>query len=266
MTSPDEELEQLWREGLQALAPARAVADVDRIEYRRAMIRRRRAFAIAGITAAFVLLVAAVVWAAPGRPLHRVQTVVGPTTTTEGGSTSSSESNRVIGGTSSSTMSTTVPATTVPPTVSTAVPVATNPAASSPPTATPTTRLAPTTSPGPTTPTTRHTTTTTTVPQSTRVTVTLDDTGLHAPGGSFPPGNFTIRFLDRRTNPIGTATLDVSVQPNLGIVVNLAAGESKTVMLCPHQWYLGARIDGTLTHGASLDVSGTSPLCTTPIT
>jgi hypothetical protein len=98
------------------------------------------------------------------------------------------------------------------------------------------------------------------------VTVKLDDAGLHAPDTTFAPGYFVVQFVDRRTNLAGRATLQVSVHPNLGVVATVSAGDTKTVLLCPHHWYLGGKINGTETYAASLDTSGTSPLCTTPVT
>jgi hypothetical protein len=98
------------------------------------------------------------------------------------------------------------------------------------------------------------------------VTVTLDNDGLHGPDATFAPGYLRVQFIDRRTEPVGTATLQVSALPNLGVQATLSAGDTERVLLCPHQWYLRAQVNGAPTHETTLGVSGTSPLCTTPIT
>jgi|SRR5215211_3365587 len=109
-------------------------------------------------------------------------------------------------------------------------------------------------------------TTATRNPRAARVTVTFDDAGLHVPTRLFPAGHVVVSFVDRRTNPAGTAMLEITVHPRLGVVGTLSSGETDTVLLCPHVWYVGVQIDGVLTDDGWLAVSGTSRLCTTPIT
>jgi hypothetical protein len=109
-------------------------------------------------------------------------------------------------------------------------------------------------------------TTASTKPRSARVTVTLDDAGLHVPKPSVPAGDVVVSFVDRRRNPAGAAMLEITVHPRLGVVGTLSSGEMETVLLCPQAWYVGVQIDGVLTDDGWLVVSGRSRLCTTPIT
>jgi hypothetical protein len=109
-------------------------------------------------------------------------------------------------------------------------------------------------------------TTASTKPRSARITVTLDDAGLHIPERSFPAGHAVVSFVDRRRNPAGTATLEITVHPRLGVVGTLSSGETETVLLCPHVWYVGVHVDGVLSDDGWLAISGTSRFCLTPVT
>src|SRR6478672_3216373 len=76
----NDELERLWRQGLDELAPRASVPDPARVERRRARLRLRRSATGAGIAAAVVLLAATAVFAAPRDNGKRVQTTPEPTT------------------------------------------------------------------------------------------------------------------------------------------------------------------------------------------
>ena len=116
------------------------------------------------------------------------------------------------------------------------------------------------------TPVPYSTTTMTTLPSTTHVEIFLDEQGVHVPAGPFPPGQFSITFDDRRANPVGAAAISIQVQPHLGTVVTIPADTSADAFLCPHNWFVETVVNGSDILGGSLDVEGSNPACTTPIT
>ncbi len=99
------------------------------------------------------------------------------------------------------------------------------------------------------------------------VAVTFDDHGMRAVPNATSAGIVDFTFADRRAKPgKSVALLYYEVQPNLGGDLITGSGGSVRVLLCAHTWYLVVRVDGAVKARVPLDVTGTAPDCTTPIT
>jgi hypothetical protein len=112
-----------------------------------------------------------------------------------------------------------------------------------------------------------------------KVVVTLDPGGeggvLKVEPSDVPAGNVDVQFVV--PDPVGSPGLNLEVQPKVGTHKIANANETQTVLLCPHDWILRVIFQDnqytttTMATGytgplAFLNATGSSPLCTTPIT
>ncbi len=99
------------------------------------------------------------------------------------------------------------------------------------------------------------------------VAVTFDDHGMRAAPDATSAGIVDFTFADRRAQPgKSVALLYYEVQPSVGGDLITGSGGSVRVLLCAHTWYLVVRVDGTVKARIPLDVTGSAPDCTTPVT